>query len=200
MTPQTLKIYSQHFQRFVVDVGWEHLVYRRGSKGERGVERGGWKWLYHGRSKTLGDPAANWELVFSRFSNLPNVRLDALGAFVRATHGTCNPVVWRRQESRIPSKERKLLAEARLGVIKMFVRDPDWTNFLNKFVSDKCSKLWQLLQPVCGPEATAEEAWSSFEDHLRQAVDIPASILAAFQTRMPRTTCCRAQTSERRHC
>ena len=74
--------------------------------------------------------------------------------------------------SGIPSNERKLLAQARVGVINMFVRDPEWNNFLNKFVSDKCSKLWQLLQPVFGTGAGAADAWPSFVGLFRQAVSI----------------------------
>ena len=39
----------------------------------------------------------------------------------------------------------------------------------------KCGELWQLLQPVFGPGATAAEAWPSFEDLVRQAVNNAAS-------------------------
>ena len=78
----------------------------------------------------------------------------------------------RKVYSGIPSQERKLLADARIGVIKMFIRDPEWTNFLNKFVSEKCSKLWQLLQPVFGIGAAAADAWPSFVGLFREGVSI----------------------------
>ena len=72
----------------------------------------------------------------------------------------------------IPSQERKALAEARSGAIKMFVQDPNWAGFLNNFVSNKCGEIWQMLRPVFGPGAAEDGAWPSFVGLFRQAVSI----------------------------
>ena len=50
------------------------------------MESGGWKWLPYGRSKTFGDHAGNWELVFSRFSSLPNVQIGGIWCFRSVEH------------------------------------------------------------------------------------------------------------------
>ena len=72
----------------------------------------------------------------------------------------------------IPSDERKALAEARTRAIKMFVQDPKWAEFLNKFVSNKCGEIWQMLRPVFGPGAAEDGAWPSFVGLFRQAASI----------------------------